>query len=303
MNHYDVLEVSPKASPEVLKAAYKSLMQRYHPDKNPDNQDAAARSVLITHAYDVLSDANRRTAYDISIKSVPETYVAAHARKGSLTRAPKNRTDESNIEWQRPFFSLWILVVVTIILSGWISLYLLKKHPSNSVPLTVPNVATSAVEDKPPSNQNGTAAETYDQNQKVDDANLTVRLPSAMIVSLKDSSALQDASQSLPARRPSVLAIPTILLQLGSSDSSGFSRILEQNKLSIHKKLEERLADASPDELVKTSGELYLRKFILDAVQDIARTSSFDTGPASASGISNRYGVTGISLPESFSMK
>jgi curved DNA-binding protein CbpA len=303
MNHYDVLEVSQKASPEVIKAAYKSLMQRYHPDKNPDNKDAAARSGLITLAYDVLSDATRRTVYDISISPVPETYVATRARRGSITRTPKNRPDESNLGGKRPLFYLWMLVVITIIFSGWISLYLLKKRPPNDLLLTTPNIALSTVENKATSNQNETAVETYDRNQKVEDANLTVRLPSALIVSLKDSSALQDASPSLPLRRPSVLAIPTLHIHIGSSDSSGVIRLLEHNKLSIHKKLEERLADANPDELVKTSGELYLRKFILDAVQDIARASSVDTAPASISGTFDRYGVTGISLPESFSLK
>jgi curved DNA-binding protein CbpA len=303
MNHYDVLEVSQKASPEVIKAAYKSLMQRYHPDKNPDNKDAAARSGLITLAYDVLSDATRRTVYDISISPVPETYVVTHPRRGSLTRTPKNRPDESNRGGKHPLFHLWMLVVITIIFSGWISLYLLKKRPPNDLPLTAPNLALSAIEDKATSSQNETAVETYDQKQKVEDASLTVRLPSALIVSLKDSSALQDASPSLPSRRPSVLAIPTLLIHIGSSDSSGVIRLLEHNKLSIHKKLEERLADANPDELVKTSGELYLRKFILDAVQDIARANSVDTAPASTSGTFDRYGVTGISLPESFSLK
>ena len=34
-SHYDILEVSHTASPEVIRAAYRSLMQRYHPDKNP----------------------------------------------------------------------------------------------------------------------------------------------------------------------------------------------------------------------------------------------------------------------------
>jgi curved DNA-binding protein CbpA len=304
MNHYDVLEVSQRASPEVLKAAYKSLMQRYHPDKNPGNQDAAARSGMITHAYDVLSDATRRTAYDNSISQMPDSYVATHGRSGSLKQTPITHPAESSPEGKRSLLYFWMLVVITIILSGWISLYLLKKRRPSDLPLTVPSVAVSEAENKATSNQNGIAVETYNQNQNqnVDDASLTVRLPLAMIVSLKDSSALQDASPTLPTRRPSVLAIPTLLIQIGSSDSVSVIRVLEQNKLSIQKTLEERLTDANADQLVKTSGELYLRKFILDAVQEIVRSSS-DTPPVSASGTFDQYGVTGISLPDSFSLK
>ncbi|MBB2484465.1 DnaJ domain-containing protein, partial [Mitsuaria sp. WAJ17] len=64
MNHYDTLEVSARASPEVLRAAYRSLIQRFHPDRRPDDPEAAARAAAITEAYDVLSDPVRRAAYD-----------------------------------------------------------------------------------------------------------------------------------------------------------------------------------------------------------------------------------------------
>ncbi len=37
---YDVLQVSPNADQDVIKAAYRSLVQRYHPDKNPGSPDA-----------------------------------------------------------------------------------------------------------------------------------------------------------------------------------------------------------------------------------------------------------------------
>ena len=76
-----------------------------------------------------------------------------------------------------------------------------------------------------------------------------------------------------------------------------------ENRNSINEKLEERLADANPDELLKTSGEQYLQKFLLDVVQDISGTSRFDAAPASGSGTSSRYGATAILLPESYSLK
>lgn len=301
MNHYDMLEVSQKASPEVLKAAYKSLMQRHHPDKNLENRDAAARAGLITHAYDILSDATRRTAYDISISLMREPRAATHASGHSQTRTPKNRPAESNTK--APYLHFWTIIVITIIFSGGVYLYLLKNQSSRKVIAPAPNVAISAVERKLRSIQNGTGVEAYSQNQGIEDSSLTIRLASAMIVSLKDLSASQDGSRTLPARLPSFLTIPTILVQLGSSDSSEFIRYLDKNKLSIKEKLEERLAYASYDELLKTSGELYLRKFILDAVQNIAGITRFDTDPASSNATSGRYGVTGILLPESFSLK
>ena len=64
MNHYDVLEVSTTASPEVIRAAYRSLMQRFHPDKNPGDEAAGTRAAAIAAAYAVLSKAEKRAEYD-----------------------------------------------------------------------------------------------------------------------------------------------------------------------------------------------------------------------------------------------
>jgi molecular chaperone DnaJ len=64
---YDLLEVSPNASPEVVKAAYRQLALKYHPDKQPDaraRQQAEERMKAINAAYDVLSDPVRRAEYD-----------------------------------------------------------------------------------------------------------------------------------------------------------------------------------------------------------------------------------------------
>lgn len=67
LTHYDILEVSSKASIEVIRAAYKSLMQRYHPDKNTNQIESTARASAIAQAYDVLSDPQRRLVYDATL--------------------------------------------------------------------------------------------------------------------------------------------------------------------------------------------------------------------------------------------
>lgn len=62
---YEILEVSPKASQEEIKKTYRRLAMRWHPDRNPDNKSEAERNFkAIGHAYSVLSDAAKRTAYD-----------------------------------------------------------------------------------------------------------------------------------------------------------------------------------------------------------------------------------------------
>jgi len=61
--HYDNLKVIPSAPPEVIKAAYRALSQRYHPDRHP-GPEAERVMRLLNEAYAVLGDPQRRAVYD-----------------------------------------------------------------------------------------------------------------------------------------------------------------------------------------------------------------------------------------------
>src|SRR5688572_29552064 len=65
--YYDLLKVDRKAAPERVRAAYRSLAQRYHPDKRPGNADAIRVMAALNEAYAVLSDPQKRARYDRSI--------------------------------------------------------------------------------------------------------------------------------------------------------------------------------------------------------------------------------------------
>ena len=69
-NYYELLEVSEKASPEVIKKAYTTLVKKYHPDLQPDSEKKAAEEKIkeINEAYEVLSDESKRQNYDNKLK-------------------------------------------------------------------------------------------------------------------------------------------------------------------------------------------------------------------------------------------
>lgn len=66
--YYDVLQVERDASPERVRAAYRRLAQKVHPDKMPGNANAARAMAAINAAYEVLSDGHRRAEHDLWIR-------------------------------------------------------------------------------------------------------------------------------------------------------------------------------------------------------------------------------------------
>jgi molecular chaperone DnaJ len=61
---YEVLQVSRDASDQELKTSYRKLAMQYHPDRNPNNPEAEEHFKACSEAYQVLSDPEKRAAYD-----------------------------------------------------------------------------------------------------------------------------------------------------------------------------------------------------------------------------------------------
>src|ERR687895_1735595 len=63
-DYYEVLGVNKDASEDDIKKAYRRLAMKWHPDRNPDNPKAEELFKEAKEAYEILSDANKRAAYD-----------------------------------------------------------------------------------------------------------------------------------------------------------------------------------------------------------------------------------------------
>ena len=63
-DYYELLGVDRGASSDDLKRAYRQLARQYHPDANPNDEEAEAKFKEISEAYAVLSDNDARARYD-----------------------------------------------------------------------------------------------------------------------------------------------------------------------------------------------------------------------------------------------
>src|SRR6202161_4454835 len=64
VDFYEVLQVSRDANDQELKTSYRKLAMQYHPDRNPNNPEAEEQFKACSEAYQVLSDPEKRAAYD-----------------------------------------------------------------------------------------------------------------------------------------------------------------------------------------------------------------------------------------------
>lgn len=83
-SYYDTLQVPRSASDEQIKRAYRKLALKYHPDKNPGNEEANKRFAEINNAYEVLSDSQKRDIYDKYGEEGLKQHMASGGRGGGM---------------------------------------------------------------------------------------------------------------------------------------------------------------------------------------------------------------------------
>jgi curved DNA-binding protein CbpA len=147
--HYDNLKVARDAPIEVIRAAYKSLAIKYHPDHNTGNEQAARATRIINEAYSVLSDPAKRLEHDLWIErqaaewtpADPEQQPKPPPRRSPAreTAAPQFATDQKP---DRTLLKVAVAFLVLVILGIYASIsFKPHKHAASQQPIPVPGKA------------------------------------------------------------------------------------------------------------------------------------------------------------------
>lgn len=101
---YDVLEVSKKASKEVIEKAYKTLAKKYHPDIQIPENKAKAEEIMkrINEAYGILSDDQKRKEYDAKLEAEEQRNIPNNNSTNNYYYNPQaNKTQYSNTTYNK----------------------------------------------------------------------------------------------------------------------------------------------------------------------------------------------------------
>ncbi len=101
-DYYARLEVSPNATPEQIKAAYRRLVRLHHPDLNKQAKDTHIKQ--LNEAYGVLSSVARRAAYDGLRAEEQRAAVIADAIRRQQEAAKRKKAEEPKMTWMQGAF-------------------------------------------------------------------------------------------------------------------------------------------------------------------------------------------------------
>lgn len=110
MTHYEVLQVLPTASPEVIQMAYKALARKYHPDVFQGNKkNAEAIMARINEAHRVLSSPTLRQEYDRTLQREKEQTYQSYQAPQPQKQASKKKNKDSTFIITMIFFMVIII--------------------------------------------------------------------------------------------------------------------------------------------------------------------------------------------------
>ncbi len=308
MNPYDILQVSPAADDQVIRAAYRSLIQRYHPDRHPGNADMAQVAASLTQAYELLADPPRKAALDASLKAAAA--MPQPSKPTSTQRAPRpqiakqtTQTASASKTWALPVAGLILCVGLAWALGSYASKRWMSLPPAQQladIRTQMENPQTSEAERRALFDRKLDLLEKHaelappERLLRINDlaARSVALLDEPLSVSLVASSSL-----GLPLAK---LVVPEITLVLGSFDTSLVKAQIQKHRQRIASELALRLV-AEPIPIVAgADGEVRLKKLIRDSVIASLDMKPEEKYPSTYFESPGRHGVIDVILSQSF---
>jgi len=298
VNHYDVLEVSRTASPEVIRAAYRSLMQRFHPDKHPGDEAIAARATAIAAAYGVLSDTDRRSEYDrqLAQAEAQPRWTDPPVARSAARPAPDRRSVPG-----RGLGAWWWLLPITAAaaIGVFTSVSTRKADPGAELAAIRKSFASK------------TATEAQRRELHARKSELLARHPdllrTASAEKAEDMAARTFALLDAPLKvrigqerdggaLPVELTLQGISLLVGSFDAPEMLAHMGQHKELLVQELMQRLAKEDPGRLAGQDGPANLKRVVMQSVAGTLRTPPGQDYPSTWFESPGRYGVVDVLL-------
>jgi hypothetical protein len=290
VTHYETLEISPRASAEVVRAAYRSLIQRWHPDRHPGDAAAAQRAAAITQAYEVLSDVERRQAYDHALAAGSRAATATAmsmemelgvglprrgaARRRRLSSAPATR---GGVFGQRA--GVVVAMTGAAVAVAAFAIWLALPQSSSATRTTRPRemLPSASLQRHPPPPGQERANEARQL------ADRTVELLDAPIVLAAGSHEL---------------TLPRVQVVIGSVDAAVVRAQLQQQRERWLWALGQHLSREHVAGLRGVMGEARLRLVVMRALNETLGTRPDEEHPATEFESPGRSGVLEVTLPE-----
>jgi curved DNA-binding protein CbpA len=294
MTHYDTLEVSSKASPDVVRAAYRSLIQRFHPDRRPGDADAARRAAAITEAYEVLSDPARRAAYDETL--APTRGAAATAARGNrhgdgaTARAPRAAA-AAGARW------LWAALAVPVVAGAF---WLGAPKPDPQAELASIRVAFAG----------GGLPEAKLRELHARRQALVRQFPELRARAFAEEAQDRDARSVELLSAPLVLqldraeiTIPRLRIVLGSFDAGSLRAHMGRQSERLQAGIAQAVARADAAQLTGPAGEDYLKALVLAALARELGTQPLEDYPSTYFESPGRHGAVDVLLPQHYQLR
>ena len=225
LSHYESLNVTRDAPAEVIRAAYRSLSQRHHPDKNSGNPEAAEMMMRLNTAYDVLSDPEQRLLYD---RQMLEEQMAGNSDVAIGSKVLKHLNSRQG----RVALAFLTTLSAAIVYVSWNS----RKDDNMSTVLAQSAVYSTAVKE---AGNGDWPAPYYVRGSAQNDDKGAKAKKSVTVIDVSDASGLVSNTQEQPgnappSKAPAAAAAPASA-PVKQSEFERLTSMLKSMGLGLHK--------------------------------------------------------------------